>query len=96
MKYPMQNNVWVGYFENVKASMGNRNQVIPLEFARYVLLHPEKDPDWREHARKFDRVGEDHAEVAQVHRARSHGDHRAGKQPEPFLLQPSESMLRQP
>jgi hypothetical protein len=53
MKYPMQNNVWVGYFEDVKASMGNMNQVIPLEFARYVLLHPEKDPDWREHVRKL-------------------------------------------
>ena len=53
MKYPMQNNVWVGYFEDVKASMENMNQVIPLEFARYVLLHPEKDPDWREHSRKL-------------------------------------------
>jgi hypothetical protein len=53
MKYPMQNNVWVGYFEDVKASMDNMNQVIPLEFARYILLHPEKDPDWREHARKL-------------------------------------------
>jgi hypothetical protein len=45
--------VWVGYFEDVKASMGNMNQVIPLEFARYVLLHPEKDQDWREHSRKL-------------------------------------------
>jgi hypothetical protein len=53
MKYPMQNNVWVGYFEDVKASMENMNQVIPLEFARYVLLHPEKDADWREHSRKL-------------------------------------------
>jgi hypothetical protein len=53
MKYPMQNNVWVGYFEDVQASMGNMNQVIPLEFARYILLHPEKDPDWREHSRKL-------------------------------------------
>ena len=53
MKYPMQNNVWVGYFEDVQASMGNMNQVIPLEFARYVLLHPEKDPEWREHARQL-------------------------------------------
>jgi hypothetical protein len=53
MKYPMQNNVWVGYFEDVKASMENMNQVIPLEFARYILLHPDKDPDWREHARKL-------------------------------------------
>lgn len=52
-QFPMQNNVWVGYFEDVKPSMGNMNQVIPLEYARYVLLHPEKDPEWREHARKL-------------------------------------------
>jgi len=51
-KYPLADNVWVGYFEDTVASMGNMNQVIPLEFARYVLLHPEKDPEWREHARK--------------------------------------------
>ncbi|QNI34827.1 hypothetical protein H7849_06545 [Alloacidobacterium dinghuense] len=51
MKYPMRNNLWVGYFEDVAGSMDNMNQVIPLEFARYVLLHPEKDPEWREHAR---------------------------------------------
>jgi hypothetical protein len=50
MKYPMQNNVWVGYFEDVAGSMENMNQVIPLEFARYILLHPEKDPEWRVHA----------------------------------------------
>ena len=53
MKYPMQNNVWVGYFEDVQASMENMNQVIPLEFARYILLHPDKDPDWRDHSRKL-------------------------------------------
>jgi len=51
--YPLLNNVWVGYFEDVSPSMGNMNQVIPLEFARYVLLHPEKDPQWREHARQL-------------------------------------------
>jgi len=27
--------------------------VIPLEFARYLLLRPEKDPQWREHARQL-------------------------------------------
>jgi hypothetical protein len=53
MKYPMRNNVWVGYFEDVGPNMENMNNVIPLEFARYILLHPEKDPDWREHARKL-------------------------------------------
>jgi hypothetical protein len=51
--YPLVNNVWVGYFEDVVPSMENMNQVIPLEFARYVLLHPEKDPQWREHSRKL-------------------------------------------
>jgi hypothetical protein len=50
-KYPLAHDVWVGYFEDTVASMDNMNQVIPLEFARYVLLHPEKDPQWREHAR---------------------------------------------
>jgi hypothetical protein len=50
-KYPLTNNVWVGYFEDVGPGMENMNQVIPLEFARYVLLHHDKDPQWREHAR---------------------------------------------
>jgi hypothetical protein len=49
--YPLVNNMWVGYFEDVVPSMENMNQVIPLEFARYVLLHPEKDPEWKQHAR---------------------------------------------
>ena len=52
-KYPMKNNVWVGYFEDVTPSMQNMNQVIPLEYARYVLLNPEKDPDWRQNVRKL-------------------------------------------
>jgi len=33
--------------------MANMNQVIPLEYARYVLLHPDKDKDWRQHARQL-------------------------------------------
>jgi hypothetical protein len=52
-KYPLATNTWVGYFEDTVARMANMNQVIPLEFARYVLLHPEKDPHWREHARQL-------------------------------------------
>jgi len=52
-QYPMKNNVWVGYFEDVPPRMENMNQVIPLEYARYVLLNPDKDPEWREHARKL-------------------------------------------
>jgi hypothetical protein len=50
-KYPLKNNVWVGYFEDVPPTMANMNQVIPLELARYVLLHPEKDARWKLHAR---------------------------------------------
>jgi hypothetical protein len=52
-KYPLTNNVWVGYFEDVVPRMANMNQVIPLEFARYILLHPEKDPQWREHSQRL-------------------------------------------
>ena len=53
MKYPLQDNRWVGYFEDVHASMGSMNQVIPLEYARYALLHPRMDPQWRAHARRL-------------------------------------------
>jgi hypothetical protein len=53
VKYPLQDNIWVGYFEDVQGSYDNMNQVIPLEFARYVLLHPEKDPQWREHVQSL-------------------------------------------
>jgi hypothetical protein len=52
-KFPLRNNVWVGYFEDVNPSMANMNQVIPLEYARYVLLNPDKDPDWKATARKL-------------------------------------------
>ena len=52
-QYPMKNNVWVGYFEDVPPRMENMNQVIPLEYARYVLLNPDKDPEWRDHVRKL-------------------------------------------
>jgi len=53
MRYPMQDNIWVGYFEDVPGSMENMNQVIPLELARYLLLHHELDAEWREHARRL-------------------------------------------
>ena len=52
-KYPLKNNVWVGYFEDVTPSMGNMNQVIPLELARYILLNPDKDLEWRDNARNL-------------------------------------------
>ena len=49
--YPLINNVWVGYFEDVPPTMSDMNNVIPLELARYVLLHPEKDKNWQKHAK---------------------------------------------
>jgi hypothetical protein len=51
--FPLKNNVWVGYFEDVPPTMGNMNNVIPLELARFVLLNPEKDPDWQTHAKNL-------------------------------------------
>jgi hypothetical protein len=51
--YPMKNNIWSGYFEDVNPNMDNMNQVIPLELARYVLLHPEKDERWKDDAKRL-------------------------------------------
>jgi hypothetical protein len=50
-QYPLRNNLWVGYFEDVAPSYANMNSVIPLELARYLLWHPEFDGQWRAHAR---------------------------------------------
>ena len=52
-QYPMKNNVWVGYFEDVTPSMENMNSVIPLETARYAILNPDKDPGWRQDAARL-------------------------------------------
>jgi hypothetical protein len=49
--YPMKNNVWSGYFEDVNPDITNMNQVIPLELARYLLLNPDKDAHWKEDSR---------------------------------------------
>jgi hypothetical protein len=51
--YPLKNNIWSGYFEDVDPNIQNLNQVIPLELARYILLHPEKDPQWKDHSRQL-------------------------------------------
>ncbi len=79
MKYPMQNNVWVGYFEDVQGNMDNMNQVIPLEFARYVLLHPGEGPRMARAFAPADRMGEDHAQMAQIHGSRRDHHHRTGQ-----------------
>jgi hypothetical protein len=55
LRYPMQTNCWKGYFEDIRLDPrnANREQYSPLETARYLLLHPQHDPDWREHARRL-------------------------------------------
>ncbi|MDR3687974.1 MAG: hypothetical protein P4L46_01255 [Fimbriimonas sp.] len=54
MTYPMQNNVWSQYFEDVLKYddyRENIDQYIPLETARYFMQHPELDPQWKPHAK---------------------------------------------
>ena len=53
MTYPMQNNVWANYFEDVpiRTDLGNVSQMNALMTARYLLLHPEFDPAWEAHVR---------------------------------------------
>lgn len=53
MKYPVRNNDWTQYFEDIYIYPDYRtniNQYSPMETARYLMNHPEFDPDWREHA----------------------------------------------
>jgi hypothetical protein len=56
MTYPIQNQVWTQYFEDVLIYADyrtNRNQYSALETARYLLQHPEKDPDALLHAKRL-------------------------------------------
>ena len=53
MTYPIQNNAWAGYFEDVQiqSDTSNVNQLNAAETARYLMRHPELDPNWETHAR---------------------------------------------
>ena len=56
LKYPVQNNVWAQYFEDIYIYPDYRtniNQYCPLETSRYLLEHPECDSQWREHSEKI-------------------------------------------
>lgn len=46
LRYPLRNNCWKGYFEDIRldAENGNRDQLTALETARYFLDHPQYDP----------------------------------------------------
>lgn len=51
--YPMQNNTWKGHFEDIRLDPNNENrdQLSPLETARYILQHQHLFPNWREQVR---------------------------------------------
>ncbi len=49
LEYPMKDNVWSGYYEDVKTDHENYTQQIPMETARYILNNPEMDPEWKTH-----------------------------------------------
>jgi hypothetical protein len=56
MTYPVQNHVWTQYFEDVLIYADyrvNRNQYSALETARYLLEHPEMDPQAQIHAKQI-------------------------------------------
>jgi hypothetical protein len=56
MTYPMENMVWTQYFEDVLIYADyrvNRNQYSALETARYLLQHPELDPQALVHAKRL-------------------------------------------
>ena len=49
-KYPLQNNIWKGHFEDIRLDPGNENrdQLSPLETARYLLQNKDQFPKWKE------------------------------------------------
>jgi len=54
LAYPMQNNQWSAYFEDIPRDPGlaNKNQITPMETARYILSHNDPasvDPQWQTH-----------------------------------------------
>ena len=53
MAYPMKNNDWANYFEDVigGADRTNDNQYSPMMTARYILQHPEIDANWESDVR---------------------------------------------
>jgi hypothetical protein len=56
MTFPMNNDAWSGYFEDIAiqdAPGDNPNQYTPLQLAKYLMEHPERDPEWEAHVRKL-------------------------------------------
>jgi hypothetical protein len=53
--YPLKNYLWKGHFEDIRLDPNNENrdQVSPLETARYILQNKDRFPDWAETVRKL-------------------------------------------
>lgn len=53
--FPLQNNVWKGHFEDIRLDPANENrdQLSPMETARYILEHPDRFPDWEAQVRRL-------------------------------------------
>ncbi|OQB38681.1 MAG: hypothetical protein BWY09_01263 [Candidatus Hydrogenedentes bacterium ADurb.Bin179] len=49
LTYPVRNNHWSGYYEDVKSNHENLNQQLPMETARYMLEHLDDKPEYAEH-----------------------------------------------
>jgi hypothetical protein len=51
--YPLKNNLWKGHFEDIRLDPENENrdQLSPLETARYLLDHRQRFPNWTEQVR---------------------------------------------
>ena len=52
MRVPMRNDRWSGYFEDIELQTdpaANPNQYSAMRTARWLLQHPEADPEWRAH-----------------------------------------------
>jgi hypothetical protein len=49
-QYPLKNNIWKGYFEDIRIDPenANRDQLSAMETARYILENRNKFPDWKE------------------------------------------------
>lgn len=48
-QYPMRNNIWKGHFEDIRIDPTNQNrdQLSPLETARYILQNQNQFPEWK-------------------------------------------------
>ncbi len=66
--YPLQNNVWKGHFEDIRldAANENRDQLSPLETARYILQNAAAIPKMEGDCQEPDRLGEGYAGWAGV------------------------------